>query len=120
MNETLRTALTLSGEVAQHDLESCNRLNQMVSCGSKGSSNNISQIMACVGQTNVEGKRIEFGFNRRTLPHFSKDDYGPESKGFVINNFTSGLTPQELFFHAMGGRTGLIDTAMKTADCGYL
>ena len=55
----------------------------MVTAGSKGSFINISQMIACVGQQNVEGKRIPFGFNQRTLPHFTKDDYGPESRGFV-------------------------------------
>jgi DNA-directed RNA polymerase II subunit RPB1 len=76
--------------------------------------------MACVGQQNVEGKRIPFGFNKRTLPHFSKDDFGPESKGFVENSYLLGLTPQEFFFHAMGGREGLIDTAVKTSETGYI
>ena len=92
----------------------------MVAAGSKGSEMNISQIMACVGQQNVEGQRIKFGFNRRTLPHFTKDDYGPESKGFVENSYLTGLTPSEFYFHAMGGREGLIDTAVKTADTGYI
>lgn len=76
--------------------------------------------MACVGQQNVEGKRITFGFNRRSLPHFSKDDFGPESKGFVTNCYVYGLTPTEFYFHAMGGREGLIDTACKTAETGYI
>lgn len=92
----------------------------MVFAGSKGSNINISQIMACVGQQNVEGKRIPFGFNKRSLPHFSKDDFGPESKGFVENSYLLGLTPQEFFFHAMGGREGLIDTAVKTSETGYI
>ena len=78
------------------------------------------QITACVGQQNVEGRRIPFGFNRRTLPHFVKDDMGPESRGFVENSYLRGLTPQEFFFHAMGGREGLIDTAVKTANSGYI
>lgn len=92
----------------------------MVSSGSKGGPINISQIMACVGQQNVDGKRIPFGFNRRSLPHFGKDDFGPESKGFVSSCYVDGLTPQEFYFHAMGGREGLIDTAVKTADTGYI
>ena len=71
-----------------------------------------------VGQQNVEGKRIPFGFNHRTLPHFIKDDYGPESRGFVENSYLAGLTPTEFFFHAMGGREGLIDTAVKTSETG--
>ena len=64
------------------------------------------QVIACVGQQNVEGKRIPFGFRHRTLPHFIKDDYGPESRGFVENSYLAGLTPSEFFFHAMGGREG--------------
>jgi len=78
------------------------------------------QVIACVGQQNVEGKRIPFGFRKRTLPHFIKDDYGPESRGFVENSYLAGLTPSEFFFHAMGGREGLIDTAVKTAETGKL
>lgn len=92
----------------------------MVTAGSKGSFINISQMTACVGQQNVEGKRIPFGFIDRTLPHFTKDDYGPESRGFVENSYLRGLTPQEFFFHAMGGREGLIDTAVKTSETGYI
>ena len=76
------------------------------------------QVIACVGQQNVEGKRIPFGFRHRTLPHFIKDDYGPESRGFVENSYLAGLTPTEFYFHAMGGREGLIDTAVKTAETG--
>jgi len=71
-----------------------------------------------VGQQNVEGKRIPFGFRHRTLPHFIKDDYGAESRGFVENSYLAGLNPTEFFFHAMGGREGLIDTAVKTAETG--
>ncbi|GFS36008.1 RNA polymerase II large subunit [Actinidia rufa] len=52
--------------------------------------------------------------------HFTKDDYGPESRGFVENSYLRGLTPQEFFFHAMGGREGLIDTAVKTSETGYI
>jgi DNA-directed RNA polymerase II subunit RPB1 len=73
-----------------------------------------------VGQQNVEGKRIPFGFRHRTLPHFIKDDNGPDSRGFVENSYLAGLTPAEFFFHAMGGREGLIDTAVKTAETGYI
>jgi DNA-directed RNA polymerase II subunit RPB1 len=92
----------------------------MVSAGSKGTHINISQIMGCVGQQNVEGKRIGFGFISRSLPHFNKWDYGPLSRGFVSNNYISGLGAAEFFFHAMGGREGLIDTAVKTSETGYI
>ena len=68
----------------------------------------------------MEGKRIPFGFKNRTLPHFTKDDYGPSSRGFVLNSYLTGLTPSEYFFHAMGGREGIIDTAVKTSETGYV
>ena len=68
----------------------------------------------------MNGKRIPFGFKNRSLPHFNKDDLGPESRGFVENSYLKGLTPQEFYFHAMGGREGLIDTAVKTAETGYI
>jgi len=120
VNRILNTARDHAGKSAQASLTEVNSVKAMVTCGSKGSFINISQIIACVGQQNVEGSRIPYGFKRRTLPHFSKDDLGPESRGFVENSYLSGLTPQEFFFHAMGGREGLIDTACKTAETGYI
>jgi len=109
-----------AGEIAFNSITADNKIKLMVSAGSKGNLNNINQIMACVGQQNVEGKWIAFGFYRRTLPHFSKDDYGPESKGFVENSYLKGLTPSEFYFHAMGGWEGVIDTAVKTSETGYI
>jgi DNA-directed RNA polymerase II subunit RPB1 len=100
--------------------EKSNRLMNMVNAKSKGNTVNVAQIMACVGQVNVEGKRVPYGFDGRTLPHYTKYDDGPESRGFVENSFINGLTPAEFFFHSMGGREGLIDTAVKTSSTGYL
>jgi DNA-directed RNA polymerase II subunit RPB1 len=116
----LNKARDKAGTSAQKSLKESNNVKNMVTTGSKGSFINISQMIACVGQQNVEGKRIPYGFLNRTLPHFTKDDYGPESRGFVENSYLRGLTPQEFFFHAMGGREGLIDTAVKTAETGYI
>jgi DNA-directed RNA polymerase II subunit RPB1 len=76
--------------------------------------------MACVGQQNFEGGRFLFGYNQRTLPKFSKDDFGPESKGFVKSSYLKGLNPKELYFHVMGGREGLIDTGVKTSETGFI
>lgn len=118
--QVLNRARDDAGSSAQKSLSESNNLKAMVTAGSKGSFINISQMTACVGQQNVEGKRIPFGFIDRTLPHFTKDDYGPESRGFVENSYLRGLTPQEFFFHAMGGREGLIDTAVKTSETGYI
>lgn len=83
-----------AGKTAQNSLNWDNNIIKMVTSGSKGSFINISQMMACVGQQNVEGKRIPFGFIGRTLPHFAKDDFGPESRGFVENSYLRGLSPQ--------------------------
>lgn len=120
VNAALNEARDTAGRYVQGSLKNNNHLKNMVIAGSKGNVTNISQIIACVGQQNVEGKRIPFYFNKRTLPHFTKDDFGPESRGFVENSYLSGLTPQEFFFHAMGGREGLIDTAVKTSETGYI
>ncbi|KAK6963030.1 DNA-directed RNA polymerase II subunit RPB1 [Biomphalaria glabrata] len=120
VNRILNAARDKTGSKAQQSLSEFNNFKSMVVSGSKGSKINISQVIACVGQQNVEGKRIPFGFRYRTLPHFIKDDYGPESRGFVENSYLAGLTPSEFYFHAMGGREGLIDTAVKTAETGYI
>ncbi|KND98858.2 dna-directed rna polymerase ii largest subunit [Candidozyma auris] len=120
VSRVLNQARDSAGRSAEMNLKDLNNVKQMVTSGSKGSFINISQMSACVGQQIVEGKRIPFGFADRTLPHFSKDDYSPESKGFVENSYLRGLTPQEFFFHAMAGREGLIDTAVKTAETGYI
>eukprot|EP00005_Dracoamoeba_jomungandri_P005646 CAMPEP_0174262196 /NCGR_PEP_ID=MMETSP0439-20130205/12829_1 /TAXON_ID=0 /ORGANISM="Stereomyxa ramosa, Strain Chinc5" /LENGTH=1899 /DNA_ID=CAMNT_0015346859 /DNA_START=57 /DNA_END=5756 /DNA_ORIENTATION=+ len=120
VNNVLNKARDDAGTSAQKSLKRSNNIKNMVIAGSKGSFINISQIIACVGQQNVEGKRIPFSFRDRTLPHFIKDDFGPESRGFVENSYLRGLTPQEFFFHAMGGREGLIDTAVKTSETGYI
>lgn len=92
----------------------------MSQCGSKGSPINISQMVACVGQQAVGGRRAPDGFIERSLPHFPKKSKTPAAKGFVANSFYTGLTATEFFFHTMGGREGLVDTAVKTADTGYM
>jgi DNA-directed RNA polymerase II subunit RPB1 len=116
----LNTARDEAGTATEKSLKDLNNAVQMSRSGSKGSIINISQMTAVVGQQMVEGKRIAFGFKYRTLPHFTKDDYSPESRGFVENSYLRGLTPTEFFFHAMAGREGLIDTAVKTAETGYI
>jgi DNA-directed RNA polymerase III subunit RPC1 len=92
----------------------------MAVCGSKGSDINISQMVACVGQQTVSGGRAPDGFVQRALPHFPRLSLEPKAKGFVSNSFFSGLTATEFFFHTMGGREGLVDTAVKTAETGYM
>jgi DNA-directed RNA polymerase II subunit RPB1 len=103
-----------------NNLEKDNRFLTMVKAGSKGKEINIIQMVACLGQQTIDGKRIPYGFDQRTLPHFYKFDDTPAARGFVENSFVSGLNPSELFFHAMGGRIGIIDTAVKTSTTGYI
>ena len=92
----------------------------MEMCGSTGSNVNIRQMVAALGQQIVSGSRVPDGFTKRSLPHFPLGSKEPEAKGFVANSFYTGLTATEFFFHTMGGREGLVDTAVKTADTGYL
>ena len=120
VNAMLNKAQEEAGKIGRKSLSKDNRFVIMVNAGSKGSALNIAQMVSCLGQQNVDGKRIPYGFEDRTLPHFTKYNDSPEARGFVEHSFIHGLTPVEMFFHAMGGRTGLIDTAVKTSTTGYI
>ncbi|XP_066925897.1 DNA-directed RNA polymerase III subunit RPC1-like isoform X1 [Clytia hemisphaerica] len=108
------------GKACLQELHQTNSPLTMAVCGSKGSFINISQMIACVGQQAISGHRTPDGFEGRSLPHFKKHSKIPAAKGFVSNSFFSGLTPTEFFFHTMAGREGLVDTAVKTAETGYM
>jgi DNA-directed RNA polymerase II subunit RPB1 len=120
INKVLNKATEQAGKIGRTSLNKNNRFLMIVNSGSKGNLINISQMISCLGQTNVDGKRIPYGYENRTLPHFSKFDDSPGARGFIENSYISGLTAPELFFHAMGGRIGLIDTAVKTSQTGYI
>ena len=120
VNNCMKQAQSESGSLGLKALSKTNRFITMVNSGSKGSELNITLMTACIGQQEVDAKRIPYGFDNRTLPHFSKYDDSPGARGFVESSYINGLTPQELFFHAMGGRVGLIDTAVKTSTTGYI
>ena len=120
VNNILNKATNDAGKIGRSSLNRDNRFVIMVNAGSKGSELNIAQMVSCLGQQNVDGKRIPYGFENRTLPHYNKFDDSPGARGFIESSFISGLSPTELFFHAMGGRVGLIDTAVKTSQTGYI
>jgi DNA-directed RNA polymerase II subunit RPB1 len=120
VNNILSKAQNEAGREALKSLSKDNRFVVMFNAGSKGSEINIQQMTACLGQQNVDGKRIPYGFEHRTLPHYTKYDDSAIARGFVESSYINGLSPQELFFHAMGGRVGLIDTAVKTSTTGYI
>jgi len=103
-----------TGKISRDSLNPLNRFIMIITSGSKGSPLNLSYMISGIGQQNVEGKRVPYGFDGRTLPHYSKYDDSPNARGFIENSYVSGLTAEEVFFHAMAGRIGLIDTAVKS------
>ncbi|HET6398389.1 MAG TPA: DNA-directed RNA polymerase subunit A' [Candidatus Thermoplasmatota archaeon] len=113
-------ARDFAGDAASRHLGMDNSAVLMARCGARGSMLNLSQMAGLVGQQAVRGKRIHRGYQKRTLPHFKWGDLGAEAKGFVAASYKSGLTPTEYFFHSMGGREGLVDTAVRTSRSGYM
>jgi len=92
----------------------------MTKSGARGNILNLGQMSAVVGQQAIRGERINRGYSQRTLPHFKVNDLSPKSRGFVSSSYRNGLKPVEFFFHAMGGREGLVDTAVRTSTSGYM
>ncbi|KAK4249768.1 hypothetical protein C7999DRAFT_12476 [Corynascus novoguineensis] len=109
-----------AGDYCVENLSDNNAPLIMAKSGSKGSNINVAQMIACVGQQIISGQRVPDGFQDRSLPHFHKNARQPPSKGFVRNSFYTGLVPTEFLFHAISGREGLVDTAVKTAETGYM
>ena len=110
----------MAGEIAGRHLGLDNSAVIMAKSGARGSMLNLSQMSGCVGQQAVRGERIHRGYQYRTLPHFKQGDLGASAKGFVASSYKSGLSPTEYFFHSMGGREGLVDTAVRTSRSGYM
>jgi DNA-directed RNA polymerase subunit A" len=110
----LNKATSEAGKIGLKSLSSINRMTNMVKSGSKGSDTNVSQMIAALGQQAIEGKRVPNGFQHRTLPHYKRFDDSAKARGFIASSFIKGLNPDEFFFHAMSGREGLIDTAVKS------
>ena len=118
--QVLGEARDKSGEIAESYFGMDNHAVIMALTGARGSMLNLTQIAACVGQQSVRGGRIERGYSNRTLPHFQVGELGAKASGFVHSSYKKGLDPLEFFFHAMGGREGLVDTAIRTAQSGYM
>jgi len=108
------------GKYLREILPRSNTALKMAICGSKGSDINLCQMIACLGQQIVNGNRTPNGFINRSLPHFEQFSKYPTSKGFIGHSFYDGMNAPEFFFHTMGGRVGLVDTAVKTAESGYM
>lgn len=135
INNILNKANSIGEKIAKESLDPENAFIDMIKPGAKGNWVNIAQIITGLGQQNVNGERIPRGFKGRTLPHCHRTNSDIthidmdeiialnhlfEDRGFVCNSLLKGLNPKEFFFHAMGGRVGIIDTAVKTAVTGYI
>ncbi|KAG8407960.1 DNA-directed RNA polymerase III subunit C1 (rpo31) [Metarhizium acridum] len=128
MEQTLENSISgvlskVRQQAGEHCINTLSRHNApliMAKSGSKGSDINVAQMVSLVGQQIIGGQRVPDGFQDRSLPHFHKNARQPSSKGFVKNSFYSGLLPTEFLFHAISGREGLVDTAVKTAETGYM
>ncbi|MFB0500623.1 MAG: DNA-directed RNA polymerase subunit A' [Candidatus Hadarchaeaceae archaeon] len=118
--EVLAESRDRTGEIAEKYLGLDNPAVIMARTGARGSMLNLTQMTACVGQQSVRGERLSRGYRGRTLPHFKSGNLGAEARGFVSSSYKDGLKPLEFFFHAMGGREGLVDTAVRTAQSGYM
>lgn len=109
-----------AGQIASRHLGLENSAVIMARSGARGSMLNLSQMAGALGQQAVRGERLSRGYWKRTLPHFLPEDLGAKAKGFVTSSYKSGLEPTEYFFHSMGGREGLVDTAVRTSRSGYM
>ena len=97
-----------------------NTFAMMVKGGSKGSVVNQTLVTCMLGQQELEGRRVPRMPSGRTLPSFQAFDPNPRAGGYITDRFSTGIRPQEFFFHCMAGREGLIDTAVKTSRSGYM
>lgn len=90
--------------------------------GTKGAVGNVSQIMASAGQQYVMGQRPapNIDNNTRVLPYYDSDDPTVEARCYITSSFGTGLKPDEFYGLHMGGREGLTDTALKTAETGTI
>ncbi len=118
--EVLNKARNETGKTVAQFADKRSHTMIMAESGARGNLLNLAQMAACVGQQAMRGKRIEKGFEGRTLSHFKKGDLGSEAHGFIANGFKTGLTPAEFFFGSMTGRDSLMDTALRTPKSGYL
>jgi len=116
----LAKARDRAGITANSNLSDDNAGKIMATTGARGSALNVGQMAGALGQQSRRGKRLHTGFSNRTLSHFKEYDHNPDSHGFVKSNFRDGLSTLEFFFHAMGGREGLVDTAVRTQQSGYM
>ncbi len=118
--QTLNEVRTKIGEIVKKEFPKENPVNHMIMSGGGGNILNITQMASCVGQQALWGRRIDLGYNNRTLSFFKEGDLSPKARGFIRSSFIKGLRPDEFFFGAVTGRDSLMDTALRTPKSGYL
>ncbi|MFA5070784.1 MAG: DNA-directed RNA polymerase subunit A' [Candidatus Pacearchaeota archaeon] len=118
--QTLNEVRTKIGEIVKENIPDNNPVNPMIKSGGGGNILNITQMACCVGQQALWGRRIDIGYNKRTLSFFKQGDLSPKARGFIRSSFIRGLRPDEFFFGAVTGRDSLMDTALRTPKSGYL
>jgi DNA-directed RNA polymerase beta' subunit len=116
----LTSVLDYTSRLVLSKVDANSGFRNMVTAGAKGGANNIAQVMACLGQQVVEGERIRpCSISLRTLPMFPVGAFSAAARGFIARSYLDGMKSYEYFFHMMGGREGLVATAVKTAETGY-
>jgi DNA-directed RNA polymerase beta' subunit len=126
VNLALNKAKDIGLKIAKDALKPTNNCISTVMSGSKGDFFNIAQITGLLGQQNLSNERPKptLSNGTRTMIHYppiiTDVERKYESRGFVASSFIGGLNPKEMWFHAMTGREGMINTAMKTATSGYI
>ena len=120
VRENLKSHKGVIEKMVMSELDDNNNFYVMAKSGSKGKGINIMQMIGSLGQDILEFKRMEKTVNNRTLPHFFENDDRAEARGYIERSYLDGLNPEEFFFHNMASREGLIDTAIKTQDTGYI
>ena len=120
ISKTLRGIRMKVEKITDKFIEVDNRMNSMITSGSKGSKANSVSVISMLGQQSVDGLRIQDTMDHRPLPFYSRDTVLPSARGFIKNSYYSGLDPVEYLYHAMEGRLGVISTSIKTATTGYI
>jgi DNA-directed RNA polymerase subunit A' len=104
---------------AKELIDESNGLRCTIEAGSKGDYFNATQLTGLLGQQLLKGRRL-----KNYTCHFPSDDTITrddkyKARGFVSSSFGKGLDPHEFFAHAMAGREGIVETAVKTGESGY-
>ena len=87
-------------DAMQENFDDLNPIYMMIQSGARGNMNQLRQVAGMRGlMANTSGKAVE-------IP--------------IRSSFREGLDPLEYFVSSHGGRKGLADTALRTADSGYL